>query len=360
MSLLSAIGRRSYELPIAKTYVRHWGMAEAVRELLQNAIDSDSPFEWEFRTDSLHIRSRHSRLSTSTLLLGQTSKAESTDTIGSFGEGYKIALLVLTRAGYPVTVHNGDRTWRPVFRVSRQFDAEVLCIEDEPAAHRREGLEFEVGGLSPADIATIRDGCLHMQDDIGEVHEVPEGRILRARPGRLYVGGLFVCQTELQFGYDMKPEHLTLERDRQTVSSFDLLFLTKSMWFGTERWEEVAKMIGDGVKDMEYAQYSAPELVKEACYKAFREKHPGAVIAKDQAELDALVKRGMTNVIVSSHWAPLVRESKQYRTQVVVPATPPADVLRKWLSANRQAMRGSAIEAFKKELLPQADTWRLK
>ena len=140
--------RRSYELPLAKTYVRHWGMAEAVRELLQNAIDSESAFEWEFGDDTLHIRSRHSRLQASTLLLGQTSKADSTDTIGSFGEGYKIALLVLTRCGYPVTVHNGDRTWRPSFRMSRQFEAKVLCIDDEPASQRREGLEFEVGPYS--------------------------------------------------------------------------------------------------------------------------------------------------------------------------------------------------------------------
>lgn len=358
MNLLST--RRSYELPIAKTYVRHWGMAEAVRELLQNAIDSDSPFEYEFGTDTLTIRSRHSRLSASTLLLGQTSKAESADTIGSFGEGYKIALLVLTREGYPVTVHNGDRTWRPVFRQSRQFGAEVLCIDDEAAARAREGLEFEIGGLSPGDMATIADGCLQMQATVGEVHETRYGRILRNRPGRLYVGGLFVCETELQFGYDMKPEHLRLERDRQTVSSFDLQFLTKNMWFETERWEEIARMIGDGVKDMEYAEYGSPELVKEACYRAFRDKHPGAVIAKDQDELDALVKRGMTNVIVSSAYYPFVSKAKAYTAEVVVPVTPPVDVLRKWLAANRREMRGAAIEAFRKELISQAESWRLK
>lgn len=358
MNILST--RRSYELPIAKTYVRHWGMAEAVRELLQNAIDSDSPFEFEFGDDSLHIRSRHSRLSATTLLLGQTSKADSADTIGSFGEGYKIALLVLTREGYPVTVHNGDRTWRPAFRKSRQFGAEVLCIDDESAAHAREGLEFEVGGLSPGDIAAIRDGCLQMQGGVGEVHEGQYGRILRERPGKLYVGGLFVCDTQLQFGYDVKPEHLKLERDRQTVSNFDLQFITKNMWFETERWQEIAQMIGDEVKDLEYAEYGSPQLVKDACYRAFRDKHPGAVIAKDQDELDKLVKRGMTNVVVCAPYYPFVTAAPSYLAEVVVPVTPPSTVLRKWLAANRKEMRGNAIEAFKKDLLPQADGWRLK
>lgn len=359
MSLLS-LGRRSYELPIAKSYVRHWGMAEAVRELLQNAIDSNSPFEWEFSDDSLFIRSRYSRLDASTLLLGKTTKAESTDTIGSFGEGYKIALLVLTREGYPVAVHNGDRTWRPTFRMSRQFDAEVLCIDDEAAAQKREGLEFVVAGLSPADIATIREGCLQMQQDIGQVHQTKYGRILRDRPGRLYVRGLFVCETELQFGYDVNPEHLRLERDRQTVSSFDLKMLTEKMWFDTGRWDEIAAMIGEGVQDLEYAEYGSPEMVKDACYRAFRAKHPGAVIAKNQDELDSLIKRGMTNVIVSRTWAPLVSQAKAYKAEVVVPVTPPVDVLRKWLASNRREMRGAAIEAFRKELLAQAEGWRLK
>lgn len=354
-----APSKKVYELPIAKTYVRHWGMVEAVRELIQNALDSESPFEYEFDGDTLRITSRFATLTTSTLLLGKTSKADSPDTIGSFGEGYKIALLVLTRCGYPVTVHNGDRTWTPVFKHSRQFDAEVLCIEDQAASSKREGLTFEVRGLTPSDEAAIRDCCLYMQDNIGAFHGTSYGRILRDRPGRLYVGGLAVCETKLQFGYDIKPEHLSLERDRQTVSSFDLQFVTKEMWFQTERWDEIADMIGREVPDLEYAEYGTPELVKEACYRAFRAKHPGAVVAKNQDELNSLIKRGMTEVVVSRGWAPIVQSARSYTREVIIPVTPPADILRKFLADHRKAMRGSAIEAFK-DVLTKAEGWKLK
>jgi hypothetical protein len=352
-------GSRSYELPIARTYVRHWGMAEAVREIIQNAIDSDSPFEYEFAGSTLTVRSRFATLPTSTLLLGATSKADATDKIGSFGEGYKIALLVLTRAGYQVRVLNGERVWTPSFQHSRQFDAEVLCIEDTAAPAKNEGITFEIAGLSPDDIAQVRESCLHMQNDLGEVMTTSYGRILRARPGRLYVGGLFVCKTELKFGYDMKPEHLTLERDRQTVSSFDLLWLAKNMWFETERWDEIADLIGQEVKDMEYAEHGAPELVKEACYRAFRAKHPGSVVARDQAELDRLVKSGMTQVVIHREYAPLVQSSKSYRAEVVVAVERPADVLAKFFRAHRGEMRTGAIVAFK-EVLEQAQNWRLQ
>lgn len=352
-------GSRSYELPIARTYVRHWGMAEAVREIIQNAIDSDSPFEYEFAGSTLIVRSRFATLPTSTLLLGATSKADAADKIGSFGEGYKIALLVLTRADYQVRVLNGDRVWTPSFQHSRQFDAEVLCIDDTAAPAKTEGIAFEISGLSPDDIAQIRESCLHMQTDLGEVITTSYGRILRGRPGRLYVGGLFVCKTELKFGYDIKPEYLALERDRQTVSGFDLQWLAKNMWFETARWDEIADLIGQEVKDLEYAEHGAPELVKEACYRAFRAKHPGAVVARDQAELDRLVNSGMTKVVIHREYAPLVQSSTSYRAEVVVAVEQPTDVLAKWLRENRKEMRTGAIVAFK-DLLVEAQNWRLK
>lgn len=349
----------TYELPIARSYVRHWGMAEGVRELIQNALDSESPFEYEFRGDTLTIRSRFARLAASTLLLGATSKADNPETIGSFGEGYKIALLVLLRGGYGVRVLNGDRIWTPVFKHSRQFSAEVLCIEDTPAPAMNEGLAFEVSGLSPAEIDQVRQSCLFMQDHVGALITVSKGAILLEQPGRLYVGGLFVCNTKLTYGYNIKPEFLRLERDRQTVSTFDLQYLTTGMWFETERFDEIATMIGDEVPDVAYAEYTAPAMVKEACYRAFREKHPGAVIAKNQDELDKLIKAGMEHVVVHYAYASIVSSAPSYLSEVFIPVRQPADVLRKWLTDNRKDMRTGAIVAFK-ELIGQAEDWKLK
>jgi hypothetical protein len=216
-----------------------------------------------------------------------------------------------------------------------------------------------VGGLTPSDEAAIRDVCLYMQDNIGAFHQTSMGRILRERPGRLYVGGLAICETKLQFGYDIKPEHLSLERDRQTVSSFDLQFATKEMWFETERWDEIADLIDKESPDLEYAEYSCPDMVKEACYRAFRAKHPGAVVAKNQEELDSLVRRGMTEVVVHRAYAPIIAQAKSYKSEVIIPVTPPAEILRKFLSDHRKAMRGSAIEAFK-DVIAKSEGWKLK
>lgn len=353
--------KRTYELPLSKDYVRHWGMAEAVRELIQNALDSESPFEYEFAEGTLYIISRFASLTPKTLLLGSTSKAGKKDAIGSFGEGYKIALLVLTREGYPVKIHNGERTWVPSFVHSTLFDAEMLCITDLPSDRRREGLVFEVQGLSASDIDAIKASCLHMQDSIGAVTTTSKGLILREQPGKLYVGGLYICDTKLAFGYDIKPEFLRLERDRQTVSTFDLQWLTKDMWFETERWDEIAELLDAKTPDLEYAEHGAPEMVKEACYRHFCKKNPGKVMVKDQSELQRLVEKGMKDVVYVSQspvYSAMVRTSSHYRENVtpVIQPKQPTEVLDEWLAENRKHMRRSGIVAFK-ALLEKSAKW---
>lgn len=358
MSLLSF--KKVYELPISREYVRHWGMAEAVREIIQNALDSDSPFEYDLTDDTLLVHSRHASLSPSTLLLGQTTKTDRPEKIGSFGEGYKIALLVLTRLNYEVRILNMDRVWRPVFRKSRQFNAEVLCVEDSSAASTNQGVTFEVSGLSPADIEQIRESCLQMQANVGEVMTTSIGRILRERPGKLYVGGLFVCDTDLQFGYDILPKYLRLERDRQTVSNFDLQLRTKQMWFETERYEEVAELLSKECKDLDYAEYGAPDLVKEACYKLFQSKHPGGVVVKSQEELDKLVEEGMTNTVyVGGAYASMITEAPSYGRRHVVQVMTPRDHLEQWLEENRGDLGPASVSSFER-LVEKAGNWRLK
>lgn len=349
---------KTYELPLSRNYVRHWGLTEAVRELLQNAIDSDSPLEWVFEGDSLSIISRYSSLPISSLLLGTTSKAEDDDKIGSFGEGYKIALLVLTRAGYSVVVDNGDKTWVPSFKYSKTFEDEVLVIESCTEDRQRKGLKFTISGLSEQDKLSIKEMCLQMQEPDDEYISTSLGDILPNRAGKLYVGGLFVCNTTLQFGYNMKPHVLQLERDRQTVSGWDLKYNTVQMWYEANDYDRVAKMIEDGVEDVSYAEYNQTQMIKEACYKLFRSKHPQGVVAANQQELEQLVRQGMTTVIISPA-ASIIRGSVSYQSEKRVEINSPHKILTGWLSKNRSEMRSKSIEAFKKELLTQATKWKL-
>lgn len=349
-----------YELPLSKNYVRHWGLQEAVREFMQNALDSDSPFEYTINDTSIAIHSRNAHLPIKSLLLGSTTKEDDPRKIGSFGEGYKIALLVLTREGYPVTIHNGENDWCAEFRHSKTFDSQVLCIVSTRAAAKKAGITVVIGGLSPTEIAQIRENCLYMQDHIGGFYNTHKGRILLDHPGKLYVGGLYVCKTSLKYGYDVQPEYLQLERDRQTVSSFDLQWISKEMWFQTEKYEQIAEDLDNKVPDFEYAHHGTPELVKEACYKRFKAMYPNKVIAGSQRELDDLVEAGLKDVvIVGGTYGDIVRNTNQYKTHDAIKQKQPIEYMEEFFKRNRSLMRKKAIVDFK-VLLTHAKDWRLK
>lgn len=365
----AALFGKTYELSLTKDYVSRWGMAEAVRELIQNALDSESPFVYEFldHGESVHelrLMSEFTTLTPQTLLLGATSKATTEDAIGSFGEGYKIALLVLTRLGYDVEIWNGDLVWKPRFRFSRTFGDDLLVVDETVSPERgRKGLTFHVRGLGDDDVVKIRASCLRMQDDVGSIKQTEFGDILLDQPGRLYVGSLYVCETELKFGYNIKPKYLRLERDRQTVSSWDLKELTVKCWYETKETDRVAKMIMDDVPDVEYSKYDAPELVKEECYRIFRKNNPGAIIAESPQDMKEKIEAGMTKTVYvggGAYYA--VSTSRSYRREVpelIVQQRKPKVALAAFLRDYRGEMRKKAIVAFK-ELIEESAKWIVK
>jgi len=363
-----------YELSLNKNYVQHWGLREAVRELIQNAIDSESPFEYEFSPMSdahdrlqqnfqLRLTSKFTVLAAETLLLGTTSKADNDTAIGNFGEGYKIALLVLTRLGNSITVLNGKYKWIPEFRFNKKYGQELLTIREETIGYGNEGLSFIIGDLDSGDIDAIRESCLQMQASVGEVKDTQYGQILLEKPNTLYVGGLYICKTELEYGYNINPVYIKLERDRQTVSSFDLKWLAKDMWFATKEFATVAEMIEQNIPDMEYAEHGAPELLKEACYQVFKKNHgSGAVAVSSKAELERLVENKLEKVIYlggGSYYNNVTSSSSyQAATPKVITQTV-EEYLSEWFDSNKRYMSRYALSSFK-EVLARSKQWAKK
>jgi hypothetical protein len=349
-------GTKIYELPLARDYVRGWGVKEAVRELIQNAIDSPAPFEYSQGNELLTITSRGVRLDASTLVLGRTSKADDDDQIGQFGEGYKLAMLVLTREGKALTIANGDKLWKPEFRMSRQFGVETLHIL-ETDIDQTDRLDFMVGSLTDDDQQAIIDSCLMLQPAQCEVIRTDRGDILPERPGKLYVGGLYICDTDLKYGYNFKPCYMPLERDRKTVDSWELQAATKDIWFDTHQHDKIAELIAADVPDVKYAEYSSSEQVREACYRHFQKNHAGKVIARNQEELNELVKRGMSVYVGGGAYYSNVSRAESYKNSYAPPRKiPPEEFLRGWLKDNESAMLPRTIKAFQ-SLIQQSKKW---
>ena len=328
-----------YELSISENYVSNWGVVEAVREIFQNALDQETQFEdnkmfYNMGADHISIGNKSSRLNIESLLLGESSKRDDASTIGKFGEGYKLALLVLTRLGKKVKIYNyqAREVWEAKLRPSKRYNnvkTLVIEVQDKYIWQRvpNNDLTYVIDGLTVEERVAIALSNLHLQAP-EEVIETERGRVLldKKQAGRVYVRGLFVGEfSDLKYGYDIKPQYLDLDRDRRSISHFDLTWTTSSMWksIGGRRLIDLC-MQGDVISDVRYLpnapsgyydKSSGYADAAEDAYLAFKEEHGSrAFPVATQKDMESLKKRTkeLNPIIVSSSMQTLLAVSTKY------------------------------------------------
>lgn len=314
------------ELTIAPNYVPGWGIVEAIRELFQNALDQqtqypDNDMDWSYDEDEqkLTISNKSSVLTANTLLLGATSKAGNVSTIGQFGEGYKIATLVLLRNNKQITFYNygAKEVWKPRFVKSRKFGTDVLTFFIDKVSVWKTvpdaNLTIEVTGITRDEWENkIVPSNLHLQYGVDIIESSKYGEAID-QPGNVYVNGLFVCRYEpYKYGYNFKPEYIQLDRDRKMVSDFDLRWCASRIWSGSKS-PKALELIEAGHADVAYitSMSSACEL-SDAAYQRFRDVYgPEAIPVVTQTELEE-VPEGYKGVIVPDGYSALVKSSRNY------------------------------------------------
>lgn len=211
-----------YELSLTRNYVSDWSINDAIREILQNAIDSETDghvMDINYKNDTLTISNDGAELLPSNLLLGGDNKTENSRMIGGFSEGFKIALVVLLRNAIKVKIKNNGTLWLPKFEKSDLYNSEILVIDSYEDNSTDGFLEFELYPLNFNRYNDLLKDFPIITNDFGEVEETDYGKILfdKKFKGRIFVNGLYV-QTDdnFEFGYDFKPEYVELDRDRKS------------------------------------------------------------------------------------------------------------------------------------------------
>lgn len=232
------------ELSIKVDYLPGWGVFEGVRELLQNAKDAETelgaPMTVRVRPCAgdlgvLVIENEGCTLPYEALLLGHTTKSNRGDLIGKFGEGFKLGILALLRAGHAVTIRNGGEVWTPTIALSEKFaGAKVLVFDIQKGRKDTNRLAIEVSGISSAlfrDAIAPRFLWLTRDPDPDTVVVTAAGTLLlgEAHRGRLFVKGIFVeTKPELTVGFDFRDAEV--DRDRKMVQSYDFQWRARSIW----------------------------------------------------------------------------------------------------------------------------------
>ncbi len=136
---------------ISPEYVKGWEIEEAIREIVQNYLDSRKEFDcdgyvkWE---DGLAtVKDYGPGLELRHLVMGISEKGE--DSIGQFGEGLKLALLVFAREGREIEIWSNGKRITPEIRYNESFETDLisLSIEELPphwaANHTGTSIKFE-------------------------------------------------------------------------------------------------------------------------------------------------------------------------------------------------------------------------
>lgn len=265
---------KRFDLGMSINYCPTWGVVESVREFFQNAHDEEivNPenkmyFGYDKNSKTLRIGNKNGRLTTNTLLLGQSSKRDNSETIGQHGEGYKVATVVLLRNGKGVKVYNraDKEVWTAKTIKSRRYQADVVVFDIEKVSIFKSvpdhDLIFEISGIDEDEYNAIVDSNLFLQDlREGEDYITSNpGYPLTTRmckvltgekhAGKLFVGGLYVTTSKYaKYGYDFAPGLVKLDRDRGFIDGIDLQFLTAKVISATGDTELIneAKNFWDG------------------------------------------------------------------------------------------------------------------
>lgn len=234
------MSKRTIELSIGSSYVSDWGLWEAIREIMQNAQDSIKSFDdlsvtYIEHLNNLTISNKSTKpLDISSLVLGNSVK-ENENAIGKYGEGYKLALLVLLRLGKEVIIYNHDEVWVPKIAYSDAYKSNVLMIDIDILNGNEETkqIEFIINGIGIEEMEEIKRKSLVAKEKIDKQEidfvNTDYGRILTEpeNKGKFYVHGLYVCKdTNFSNGYDFKSDVVNLDRDRKAINIYSLYKLT--------------------------------------------------------------------------------------------------------------------------------------
>lgn len=332
-----------YELSLSTSYVPAWGVAEGVRELIQNAIDEETlnpehKMEVSYEGDTLYISNRGASLDIRTLLFGTSSKQSDNRMIGKHGEGYKVALLVLLRSGLDVTIYNlSDNTiWRPKLIKSKKYKGETVLVVDTQIADLMQQLKmqrdnaslyFKIERVTEEDYAQIMTNTLQLQGEYEHIDSgVGEVLIEEQHKGKIFVKGLYIFEHEkLAYGYNFRPEDVQLDRDRKLIGDYNLIWACSRV-LARVHMDDARDFIINATHLYEgeyidyYLQYERADNIRNLADEMsdeFFAKHGSKAIAVDnQNDFNKYLAKGLKPIMVSTGHSRLLGRSGCYNSSV--------------------------------------------
>lgn len=334
---------------LTRNYVPDWTVLDAMRELIQNAIDSDPEhFSLDWDHDTVTITT-NTALPLSSLYMGESSKRNDPTKLGVHGEGLKLALLILLREDRNPFIQSSSVV-TPMFEMLEweEFDFE----NDLTVIKSIETMVFTVLPANYTDRTIITFRANYSEWMSLETIVLPKdtsyGLLPNHEAGALYLGGLRIADVGMHYAYNLAPGSIQLERDRRVADIFKVQEACSQIWLDTERWDDIVEGMLNGYSDFEgLPALEVDERLIEVCVKRANEfgKPPMSYSMSSARHEGRFVPNSFYNVYSRSSKAikPAVRKQ-------------PADILAEWFHTNRSYFR-KAGAARMAELIKEAKSW---
>lgn len=287
------------QLSLSPKYCPDWGIWEGIRELVQNWMDcrdAGHKSSMKYKAGTLTLTNLGTEITPDQLtLIGETTKAGERAR-GKFGEGVKVGMLALCRAGLGVQIISGRHVWTASIEPS-PTGARVLTLRGQK---RREKHRFDGVCVAVSDLpVTEWDRCqerLRLHNDPG---------ILYGSPGRIFVRGIWVCDLDCAYGYDF--DRADMDRDRNLVKDFSLRWemsrlIVRSWRKGEITAEEILSLIQSGASDVAHIKSHGGSDLMDALETVFREAHgPDAVPVRNETEAQMVRDRKLRPIVTSNN-----------------------------------------------------------
>lgn len=283
-------------------YITHWGRFEVVRELVTNSIDSGG--EWSIEreegkfSDVLIVRDTGDGLALKNLLIGNTGHERSDDKIGQFGEGLKMALIVLTRFGVRADIRSGKyRFWN---EPGEQLGCPTMnVVYEETNFHS--GTTIRVPW--PKDEPAYEDRFLRPNDPRIAWQDAQGRVVLRQDDPDFFHKGVWVQKASYygsgySFGYNLISTKMN--RDRGVVDSWDAISEIGSKIWGEVRNSDLLRLLWTSIE----AGSAERELKfwgglnnSEALAASFKEYHGQWAVLKTSEDAAREASHRQANVV---------------------------------------------------------------
>ncbi len=255
-------------------YCSEWSYLDALREVVQNALDLDiDEATYSIENGVVSVMTFHSTIPIECFTLGMSKKKDGA--IGKYGEGLKLAMMILARLGACPVVRTGNYTITGMFLPNAITGVDTFNLEFEEHEEYKDSTEFFCIMLPEFREHDIKKYITPFGEFLGK----PDHFDIFEGEGDVYVNGLYVYTDEqLKHSYNFAPGVLELNRDRNMVNG--ITHTLASAYADHGEAKQVFNLVLEEAKDVSLLEYYLYGDLKNELRELFIEKYGDSPIAE--------------------------------------------------------------------------------